>query len=284
MKKICLFVVLCLIVCVSMTPSTFKAYAMPFYNLKPKDLTTRSQFYTSFSTSSFERKSNIKLASSLINGTFLDIGEEFSFNQVVGARTEKRGFKKAHIIKDGQFVEGVGGGVCQVSTTLYNAVLLADLKVTEIHHHSLSVSYVSPSFDAMVNSGSADLKFINNTNNPIIIYASSNDTQVKFVISGEPMEKTIIRESKVIDYLPVETEYIDDVNGNFTDLYKGESRVVKYGKAGLISEGYIIEKKNGKIMNKKLIRKDRYNSTKNIVVRGTILQGIEDNNKNEELS
>lgn len=284
MKKIYLIVIFSLILCTAVSTNTSIVFAMPFYNLKPKELTTRSQFYTSFASSSVERKSNIKLASSLIDGTFLDVGEEFSFNKVVGARTEKRGFKKAHIIKDGQFVEGVGGGVCQVSTTLYNAVLLADLKVTEIHHHSLSVSYVSPSFDAMVNSGSADLKFINNTNNPIIIYATSSDTQISFKIVGEPLNKTIIRESKVIGILPVETEYVDDINGNFQDLYKGESRVVKYGKAGLISEGYIIEKKNGKIINRKRIRKDRYNSTKNIVVKGTILPSIEDNNKIEELS
>ena len=87
----------------------------------------------------------------------------------MGARTEANGFKKAKIIEDGRFVYGTGGGVCQASTTLYNAALLAGLKVTEYHPHSLSVNYVRPSRDAMVSGSYSDLKFCNTTNCPVYI-------------------------------------------------------------------------------------------------------------------
>ena len=152
------------------------AFAMPFYGLSPKDVTLRSSFYTSFPASSPERKYNIKLASSAIDKTLVDVGAEFSFNQTVGFRTIENGYKIARIIMNGKFEKGVGGGVCQVSSTLYNAILLSGLKITEYHPHSLPVSYVAPSFDAMVNSGSADLRFINNTNNPIIIRSYADDS------------------------------------------------------------------------------------------------------------
>ena len=119
----------------------------------------------------------------------MDINGEFSFNYTIGERTERRGYKKAKIIVGGEFVDGVGGGVCQVSTTLYNAVLLAGLKVVECHPHSLPVSYVEPSFDAMVNSGWADLKFINDTHNPVIIRARADGAKLTIQIFGEPMNE-----------------------------------------------------------------------------------------------
>lgn len=93
---------------------------------------------------------NIALAAEKINGCILADGEEFSFNGRVGARTESNGFLSAPIILEGDFVEGVGGGVCQASTTVYNAALLAGMEITEQHPHSLRVGYVEPSFDAMV--------------------------------------------------------------------------------------------------------------------------------------
>jgi vancomycin resistance protein YoaR len=165
-----------------------KGYAMPFYDLKPKFLTERAVFSTSYETSSSERKHNIALASKSLNNTIVDVGAEFSFNMTVGARTEKRGYKTAKIISGGEFVDGVGGGVCQVSTTLYNAVVRAGLMVTEYHPHSLQVSYVLPSTDAMVNSGSADLRFVNNTNNPIIIKTTATNTTITIKIVGEPLQ------------------------------------------------------------------------------------------------
>ena len=183
-----LLAALCLTICSStFYRSEKQAAAMPFYDLRPQQLVLRSKFFTSYPSSTEERKSNIKLAAKSLDYAFVDVGGEFSFNQTVGARTEKRGYKTAKIIVGGEFVDGVGGGVCQVSTTLYNAVLLAGLKVTEFHAHSLPVSYVAPSFDAMVNSGSADLKFINNTHNPVYIRAFADDATLTIEIYGEPM-------------------------------------------------------------------------------------------------
>lgn len=243
--------------------------AFPFYNLKPSELVVRSEFYTSYQTSSEERKSNIYLASKAINNTFIDVGGEFSFNLTVGARTEKRGYKKAKIIVDGQFVEGVGGGVCQVSTTLYNAVLLAGLKITEYHPHSLQVSYVSPSFDAMVNSGSADLRFVNNTYNPIIISAVADGKILTISIIGEQSDIKYERKSIVVGEIPApQEEVVYDDNNEFPDLYEGEYNVVRYSKKGLKSEGYLVESKDGKYIRTKKIRSDSYSAVKGLIVYG----------------
>lgn len=128
-----------------------------------------SVFTTYFDCENSPRVSNIRLAGDKISGTVLEPGESFSFNGTVGPRTVKNGFKNAKVIENGRFVCGIGGGVCQVSTTLYNAALLAGLRVTEYHPHSLAVSYVKPSRDAMVSGEYCDLKFCNTTDCPVYI-------------------------------------------------------------------------------------------------------------------
>ncbi len=242
---------------------------MPFYDLKPQNLVLRSTFYTSYPSSSEERKENIMLASRSLDNTFVDVGGEFSFNEIVGDRTTARGYKNAKIIVNGSFVDGVGGGVCQVSTTLYNAVLLAGLRITEYHPHSLPVSYVSPSFDAMVSSGSADFRFVNNTHNPVLIKTQADRSQIKIYIYGEPSPIKYVRKSVVTEELlpPSEEIVIDDTN-EFPDLSLGERRVLSYSKAGYKSEGYIIALKNGKPVSSTKIRSDVYGG-----VRGKIVEG-----------
>lgn len=230
-------------------------------------LVLRSKFYTSYENSSENRKSNIKLASKLLNDFFLDVGEEFSFNQVVGERTEKRGFKNAKIIVNGEFIDGVGGGVCQVSTTLYNAVLLAGLKVTEYHPHSLSVSYVSPSFDAMVSFGSADLRFINNTKSPIIINAYAKENRLTVYITGEKSIYRYERLSEIIEEIPFKIDKIID-DGSYPELLIGEEKIISYGKNGLKSKGYLIKYRGEKVIEKRLIRIDTYKSVNGVVVIG----------------
>ena len=245
------------------------ALAMPFYDLRPSEIVLRASFSTVYSSSLPERKHNIKLATKSLNNTFIDSFGEFSFNKCVGERSEKRGYKKAKIIVGGEFVDGVGGGVCQVSTTLYNATLLAGLKVIESHPHSLPVSYVEPSFDAMVNSGYADLKFINTTHNPIIIKAFADGERVIIEIWGEKMQEKYIRKSVVTKILPaLEDQVVLDVEGAYSDLYQGEYRQVRYGKQGLLSEGYLI-KVCGKKTEKQKIRSDRYSPTRGLIVWGT---------------
>lgn len=257
-------------------------FRMPFYDLRPKELSVRAKFYTSYGASSEERKFNIALAVKSINDTIVDVGGEFSFNGVVGERTEKRGYKKAKIIMGGKFVDGVGGGVCQVSTTLYNAVLLAGLKVTEYHSHSLPVSYVVPSFDAMVNSGSADFRFVNDTHNPIIIKAYANDTTLTVRIFGEPMREVLIRKSVITEYIPVpKSEIIVDTAGEYPDLFLGERKILSYGKCGYKSEGYIIKKIDGKTVSVEKIRNDSYAATRGIVVEGTAIRSSADTETEE---
>ena len=243
---------------------------MPFYRLNVGEIEQRASFSTTYSKSSLERKSNIKLACKSINKYFLDVGAEFSFNRVVGARTEKRGYKRAKIIEKGKFVDGVGGGVCQVSTTLYNAVLLAGLTVTECHPHSLPVSYVLPSFDAMVNSNSADLRFVNTSNYPVIIYANADGEKLEISIWGEPLGATYERKSVVIEEIVAEKEEeIIDVNGEYPDLYQGETKVLSYSKNGYKSEGYLIKKVNQIEESRVRIRRDSYMPQRGVVVLGT---------------
>lgn len=254
----------------------FQALAMPFYDLQPKSIVKRASFYTTYSSSSAERKHNIALACKALNNTLVDVNAEFSFNRTVGARTEKNGYKTSKIIVGGEFVDGVGGGVCQVSTTLYNAVLLSGLKITESHPHSLPVSYVAPSFDAMVNSGSADLRFINDTYNPIVIKAFADGKTLKIEILGEPLKVKYSRQSVVTGEIPAPSDKeILDEKGEYPNLYQGEKLVLKYGKAGLTSEGFIIETVNGKVVSVKKIRSDKYSAQRGLVVIGKAIKPIE---------
>jgi len=145
----------------------------------------RSEFETNFINSIKERKNNIKLALESLDGVCINPGEIFSFNDIVGERSSARGYESAKIISRGEFVDAIGGGVCQVSTTLYNAALLAGLDIIEVNSHSLRIGYIEPGFDAMVNSGSSDLKFRNNTEYPIMLATSNNNDTCKICIYGE---------------------------------------------------------------------------------------------------
>ncbi|MBO4252044.1 MAG: VanW family protein [Clostridia bacterium] len=247
---------------------TIGANAMPFYDLQPQKQTFRAQFSTDYSKSTAERKHNVELAAKSLNGFFLDVGGEFSFNDAVGARTEKRGYKSAKIIVDGEFVEGVGGGVCQVSTTLYNAAIRAGLKITEVHAHSLAVSYVEPSCDAMVNSGSADLRFINKTHNPIVIMSAADGEILTFKIYGEPMKAKYQLKSVIKEEIMPEYTVVTDNAGDYPDLFAGERRVVNYGKKGYVSEGYLVKTVNGKRVSSVKIRKDKYLAIGGVIVEG----------------
>lgn len=250
--------------------SVMASGAMPFYDLQPAELCIRSEFFTSYPTSSVERKHNIKTAAAALDKTFVDVGGEFSFNFTVGERTEKRGYKKAKIIVGGKFTDGVGGGVCQVSTTLYNAVLLAGLTVTEYHPHSLPVSYVAPSFDAMVNSGSADLKFCNDTHNPVVVRVFADDAVIRVCIFGEPMTEKYVRQSRITEEIPSTVyEVVKDEKGDYPELFEGERKVLSYGRNGYKSEGLLIKTLNGKPVSSKLIRVDKYNAVKTVLIEGT---------------
>ena len=135
------------------------------------------------------RTTNLRLAANKINGTVLLPGETFSYNKVVGARTIAAGYKNAAIYQNGEVVDGLGGGICQISTTLFNAVLFSNLQIVELHNHQFVPSYVGAGRDATVVYGSKDFKFKNSRNYAIKIECSVSGGVAKFKIYGVKEDK-----------------------------------------------------------------------------------------------
>ena len=235
-------------------------------------LTLQAEFSTDYVSSSYERKNNIKLAVSALNNCEILPNEEFSFNDIIGKRTLDKGYKEANIIKDGTFVKGVGGGVCQVSTTLYNALLLSGIDVTEAHKHTLPVSYVPPALDAMVSWGSADLKFTNKTNLPIYIVAQANGQKITFKIFGDTKEKnvTLKTRSQIITKIPAKDMVFKDTSGKYADkiMFKGEYLRVKNAKDGFEAKSYLEKYINGVLVDTKELRHAIYEPQNGIVYEG----------------
>lgn len=222
-------------------------------------------FYTSFESSGEARRSNIKTACNAINGKIIKNGETFSFNQTTGPRGEENGYKQAKIIVDNKYTEGFGGGVCQVSTTLYNACLLAGLDITEVHNHSLPASYVNPCFDAMVNTGSSDLKITNNTGYDCIITASANNNKCKVVIYGAKPEYKIVRRYEKYQTLPALDDIIETDASKYEIVEPGKHQI-SYGAEGFKARGYL-DYYNGDILVKsKKIRDNTYNPKRGVVL------------------
>lgn len=144
---------------------------------------------TYYNSSVKGRSTNIRLATEAIDGTVLQPGETFSLNGVVGRRTAAKGYQTAIIFQNGKQVEGLGGGVCQVSSTVYGAVLYAYLQVTERSSHQFQVSYTPVSQDAAVYYGSQDFQFVNDTDNPIKIAASASNGSLTVTIYGTKNEE-----------------------------------------------------------------------------------------------
>ena len=145
--------------------------------------TVLAEFSTTIKSRASNRLNNIQITCSKLNGTTVESGKSFSFCQTVGKATEEKGYKKADVIVDKQVTQALGGGNCQVSSTLYNAILkVSDFKVTERHPHGKKVNYVPEGKDATVSYGSKDLKFVNNTSNTIKIYASTDNKKVSIKI------------------------------------------------------------------------------------------------------
>lgn len=170
-------------------------------------------FSTSFKTSGSSRSANVRNGCALINGTTLYPGEEFSTYDTVSPFSEANGYYMAGSYLNGQVVDSLGGGICQVSTTLYNAVLLSELEVTERHNHSMIVTYVDPSADAAISeSAGKDFKFVNNTSAPIYIEGyTTDDKQIGFVIYGEETRDaghSVAYESEVVSRTYPDTEVI----------------------------------------------------------------------------
>ncbi len=145
---------------------------------------TLASYSTSYASSAAGRKTNVALAASKLDGKVIGVGETFSFNTTVGHRTTANGFMQAPEYSNGTSIIGVGGGTCQVSTTLFNAVLLADLEITERWNHSLTVHYVPLGRDATVTDGGADFKFVNNTGYPVKLTSTANGSTLTISVVG----------------------------------------------------------------------------------------------------
>ena len=207
-----------------------------------------SRFTTRFDGSNAPRSHNIRLAGKLIDGCRLAAGEEFSFNRRVGKRTAARGFKDAAVIFEGEFTTGTGGGVCQVSTTLYNAALLAGMRIGEVHPHSLQVGYVPPSLDAMV-SAASDLRFFNPSRAPAVIRMHADGNSITAEIYGRATGYEYRTESAVLRVLPPPPA--EEVEGE-------EDCVLRRGKNGLKSESYLVRYRRGKRVGSVRLRRDTY--------------------------
>ena len=230
---------------------------------KLKKSTYRLAFFsTAYPYSSEERKENISLCSKLIGGVTLMPYETFSFNSIVGERTEERGFKSAKVNEKGKFVDGIGGGVCQVSSTLYNAVLLAGLKVVERHSHSMLVSYVEPSFDAMVSYGYADLKFVNTTGAIVFLTAHTKNDQIFISVYGVKSDINYKRVSVVKEIIESgESERIKS-----DEVAVGEEKFLVYPKDGAVSEGYLETYKNGVLISTSKLSTDKYSALNGVIL------------------
>ncbi|MBR4260575.1 MAG: VanW family protein, partial [Clostridia bacterium] len=147
------------------------------------------------------RNANIALAAKSINSAVLMPGETFSFNDLIGECSTRTGYKESTIYMNGELSTGIGGGICQVSTTLYNAVLRSNLEIVERRNHSLGVTYVPAGHDAMVSIGSSDFKFKNNRDYPVKVVAYVGTGSITCEIQGlkQDVEYEVKLESKMIE-------------------------------------------------------------------------------------
>ena len=225
-------------------------------------------FTTSFSTSGSNRCKNVSSGASHINGTVLYPGEEFSAYETVSPFTEANGYAMAGSYLNGEVVDSMGGGICQVSTTLYNAVLRAELNVTERSPHSMTVHYVDLSEDAAIAGTYKDFKFVNSTEYPIYIEGyTTSDKKITFNIYGKETRdknRTISFESQMVSETPAITILQEDAGQGI-----GYKAVSSKGSSGYVAELYKIVKVNGVETDRIKVNKSTYKGTNRVVTYGT---------------
>lgn len=223
-------------------------------------------YTTRYDPTNKNRSNNLTIAAGKINGTILMPGEIFSYNKVVGARTIAAGYKEAGAYAGGKVVKDVGGGICQISSTIYNTALLANLEIVDRSNHQFLTSYVPVSRDATVSWGGLDFKFKNTRTYPIKIVASAKNGLAKVSFYGikEETEYEVVIQSKTLSYIPYTVKYIED-----SSLAKGKEVVSQSGYNGCKSEAYRVLKLNGKVVSKTLLSRDTYDPMQRIIRRGT---------------
>lgn len=221
-----------------------------------------STYTTRYDASNLNRIQNLAIATGKINGTVLMPGEEFSFNQIVGKRTIEEGYKDAKIYQDGKVIDGLAGGICQISSTLYNAVIKANLEIVERRNHSFTTSYVKAGRDATVVYGVIDFKFKNTRTYPIKIEGSVGSGVAEFNIYGikEETEYSVDLSPIVTASIPYTTQYIPDAT-----LAPGQQVVVQAGGNGCKVTTYKETKLDGKFVSREIISTDTYQPMKAII-------------------
>lgn len=252
------------------------SFTIPLKVLKPQ-ITVKSlgqeafpdllaTYSTTYSTGNSNRCTNISLAARSVNGYVLMPGETFSYNNTVGQRTAARGYKEAGVYLNGEVTTGLGGGICQVSSTLYNAILLANLEIVERSNHTFKPTYVPAGQDATVSWGAPDFKFKNNRNYPIRITATAGNGSVSFNVYGlktsDDYEVKIVLSE--IGSIPFSTQYQET-----SSLPAGTQKITQAGSNGCKTQTYKILYKNGAEVSRKLINSDTYKPHNQVVSVGT---------------
>lgn len=225
-----------------------------------------STYTTRYDGGDENRSTNLEIACEKINEKIILPGETFSYNKTLGARTTSAGYKTAKVYENGAVVDGIGGGICQISSTLYNAVLKSNLEIVERRNHQFITSYVPEGRDATVAYGVTDFKFKNNRKYAIKIKATASNGVATIDIYGikEDTEYQITFDSKTISTIPYTIKYIDD-----NTLPAGTEEIKQKGANGSVTETYIIKSQNGKVVSNTLLSKDTYSAMPRIILRGT---------------
>ena len=226
-------------------------------------------YTTSYKTSGASRSTNVQTGCSHINGATVYPGQEFNVLEAITPFTEANGYFKAGSYLNGVVVESFGGGICQVSTTLYNAVLLAELEVTERHNHSMIVNYVAYSADAAIaESGGKNFRFVNNTDAPIYIEGyTTSDKHITFNIYGEetrPAGRSVSYVSKTLEETAPSADQI------VTDAGQGLGHVgVQSAHKGVKAQLWKIVTENGAETSREQINSSTYKMVPRIISVGT---------------
>lgn len=227
---------------------------------------TLAKYTTIYDAGVVNRAHNIALAAKTINGTILMPGETFSYNGILGNTNKEKGYKIGTAYVGGRVVESYGGGICQVSSTLYNCALYANLEIVERHNHSYAVTYVPAGRDATVAYGGKDFKFKNTRSYPIKIVASAKNGVISISIKGikEETEYEVVLTSTVLSTTARKVVY-----ENSSSLEEGTQKVIQKGYDGRTSIAYKILKLNGKTISKTVLSKDTYKPMNKIIQVGT---------------
>ena len=219
---------------------------------------------TWFDAANLERTANVRLAAEALDGTLIEPGEIISFNEIVGERTGDKGYQDALIVVNGEFVPGLGGGICQVSSTLYNTGLLANLKIEERTNHGLAVAYVPLGQDATVVYGAIDLKMRNTTGGYLLLRSKISNGSVTIEFYGKKTSgQEIVITNQVEKVIPFETEIIHDPT-----LAPGTQIVKQNGQNGYIATATRTIKVNGQVVETQSLGRSSYIPSNKIIVKG----------------